>query len=68
MGRNTSGQKQTPKQQPRNNNQTPQSNRGQQNFICGRVNHVAIETAQEAQDIVFGMFLVNYAPALVLFD
>jgi hypothetical protein len=29
---------------------------------------VAAETAQEAQDIVFGMFLVNSAPASVLFD
>jgi hypothetical protein len=41
---------------------------GQQNFIRGRVNHVAAETAQEAQDIVFGMFLINSAPASVLFD
>jgi hypothetical protein len=32
------------------------------------VNHVAVETAQEAQDVVFGMFLVNSAPASVLFD
>jgi hypothetical protein len=32
------------------------------------VNHVAAETAQEAQDIVFGMFLVNSAPASILFD
>jgi hypothetical protein len=41
---------------------------GQQNFIRGRVNHVAAETAQEAQDVVFGMFLVNSAPAFILFD
>jgi hypothetical protein len=32
------------------------------------VNHVAVETAQEAQDVMFGMFLVNSAPASVLFD
>jgi hypothetical protein len=32
------------------------------------VNHVAAETAQEAQDVVFGMFLVNSVPASVLFD
>jgi hypothetical protein len=32
------------------------------------VNHVAAETAQEAQDVVFGMFLVNSAPTSVLFD
>jgi predicted aspartyl protease len=29
---------------------------------------VAAETAQEAQDVVFGMFLVNPAPVSVLFD
>jgi hypothetical protein len=32
------------------------------------VNHVAVETNQEAQDVVFGMFLVNSAPASILFD
>jgi hypothetical protein len=32
------------------------------------VNYVAAETAQEAQDVVFGMFLVNLSPASVLFD
>jgi hypothetical protein len=60
---NNSGQRQTPQQQqqPRNNNQTPQSNKGQQNFIHGHVNHVAAETAQETQDVEFGMFLINSA-------
>jgi hypothetical protein len=66
---NNSGQRQTPQQQqPRNNNQTPQNNKGQQNFVRGRVNHVVAETAQEAQDVVFGMFLINSAPASILFD
>jgi hypothetical protein len=32
------------------------------------VNQVVAETTQEAQDIVFGMFLINSAPASVLFD
>ena len=32
------------------------------------MNHVVAETAQEAQDVVFGMFLVNSTPASVLFD
>ena len=67
---NNSAQRQTPQQQPqqqRNNNQNSQ-NKGQQNYVRGRVNHVAAETAQEAQDVVFGMFLVNSAPASVLFD
>jgi hypothetical protein len=54
---NNSGQRQTPQQQqPRNNNQTPQNNKGQQNYVRGCVNHVAAETTQEAQDVVFGMF------------
>jgi hypothetical protein len=66
---NNSGQMQTPQQQqPRNNNQTPQNNRGHQNYVRGRVNHVAMETAQEDQDVVFGMFLINSAPTSVLFD
>jgi hypothetical protein len=45
-----------------------QGNQGQQNHVRGRVNHVAAEIAQEAQDVVFSMFLVNSAPASVLFD
>lgn len=32
------------------------------------MNHLAAETAHEAQDVVFGMFLVNSAPASILFD
>jgi hypothetical protein len=32
------------------------------------VNHVAVEEAQDAPDIVIGMFLVNDTSALVLFD
>jgi hypothetical protein len=46
----------------------PQNNKGQQNLVRRRVNHVATETAQEAQDVVFGMFLVNSALASILFD
>jgi hypothetical protein len=46
----------------------PQNNMGQQNYVRGRVNLVAAETAQEAQDVVFSIFLVNSAPALVLFN
>ena len=34
----------------------------------GRVNHVTAETAQEAPDVVFCMFLVSSKPASVLFD
>lgn len=34
----------------------------------GRVTHVTVEGAQAAPDVVFGTFLVNSVPALVLFD
>jgi hypothetical protein len=30
-----------------------------QNYACGRVNHVAVEEAQEAPDVVIGMFFIN---------
>jgi hypothetical protein len=32
------------------------------------VNHVTAEAAQEAPDVMLGMFLVNSSPTLVLFD
>jgi hypothetical protein len=34
----------------------------------GRVNHVTTEEAQEAKDVVLGMFLIKSVPATVLFD
>jgi hypothetical protein len=39
-----------------------------QNYAAGRVNHVAMEDAQEALDVVIGMFFVNGTSAVVLFD
>jgi hypothetical protein len=36
-----------------------------QNYICGKVNHVAVE---EAPDVVIDMFFVNDTSAVVLFD
>jgi hypothetical protein len=39
-----------------------------QNYARGRVNHVAVEEAQEAPDVVIGIFLVNDTSAVVLFD
>jgi hypothetical protein len=39
-----------------------------QNYARTRVNHVAVEEAQESSDIVIGMFLVNDTSAVVLFD
>jgi hypothetical protein len=38
------------------------------NYACGRVNHVAMEKAQEASNIVIGMFFVNDTSAVALFD
>jgi hypothetical protein len=39
-----------------------------QNYTRGRVNHVAVEEAQEAHDVVIGMFLVNDTSIVVMFD
>jgi hypothetical protein len=39
-----------------------------QNYAHGKVNHMAVEEAQEAPDVVIGMFLVNDTSTVVLFD
>jgi hypothetical protein len=39
-----------------------------QNYVCEKVNHVAVEEAQEALDVVIGTFFVNDTSAVVLFD
>jgi hypothetical protein len=39
-----------------------------QNYVHGKVNHVAVEEAQEAPGVVIGMFSVNDMSAVVLFD
>ena len=39
-----------------------------QSFGRGRVNHVTVEEAQTPPDVMLGKFLVNSAPATVLFD
>jgi hypothetical protein len=36
--------------------------------LVGRVNHVVVEEAQEAPDIVIGTFLINNTFVVVLFD
>jgi hypothetical protein len=41
---------------------------GQQNFMHGRVNHMTSDEAQQAQDVVLGMFLASSHPATILFD
>jgi hypothetical protein len=42
--------------------------KGQQNYTYGKVNHLYTEEAQQAQDVVLGMFLAGSHPATVLFD
>jgi hypothetical protein len=39
-----------------------------QNYVRGKVNHVAVEEAQEAPDVVTSTFSVNDISAVVLFD
>jgi hypothetical protein len=41
---------------------------GQQNFMYGKVNHMTSDEAQQAQDVILGMFLASSHPATVLFD
>jgi hypothetical protein len=40
----------------------------QQNYMCGKANHVTSEEAQEAQDVILDMFLGCSHHAIVLFD
>jgi hypothetical protein len=39
-----------------------------QNYVRRKVNHVVVEEAQEAPDVVIGMFFVNDTSAVILFD
>jgi hypothetical protein len=41
---------------------------GQQNFMHGRVNHMTSDEAQQASDVVLGIFLASSHPATMLFD
>jgi hypothetical protein len=41
---------------------------GRHNFMRGRVNHMTSEEAQQAPDVVLGMFLASSHPATILFD
>jgi hypothetical protein len=41
---------------------------GQQNYTYDKVNHVTTEEAQQAQDVVLGMFIASSHPATVLFN
>jgi hypothetical protein len=57
-----------PSSQVRTGNSTPQGNRAQQNYVRGKINHVTVEQAHEAPEVVLGTFLVNSKPASILFD
>jgi hypothetical protein len=39
-----------------------------QNYVFRKVNHIAVEEAQEALDVVIGMFFIKDTFAVVLFD
>jgi hypothetical protein len=39
-----------------------------QNYVRGKVNHVAVEEAQEAPNVVIGTFFINDISVVVLFD
>jgi hypothetical protein len=39
-----------------------------QNYVHGKVNHIAVEEAQEAPNVVIGMFFINDISTAVLFD
>jgi hypothetical protein len=39
-----------------------------QNYVRGKVNHIAVKEAQEAPDVVIGTFFVNDISVVVLFD
>jgi hypothetical protein len=41
---------------------------GHQNFMHGRVNHMTSDEAQQAPDVVLGMFLASSHPATIFFD
>jgi hypothetical protein len=65
--RNNYSQNQTTSATPnRNINNTPVN--AKQNYARERVNHVAMEDAQETPDFVLGMFPVNDTTAIMLFD
>jgi hypothetical protein len=51
-----------------NRNGNPNPVAARHNFVHGKVNHVTVDEAQKAPDVVLGMFSVNSTTAIVLFD
>jgi hypothetical protein len=43
-------------------------NKNHQNQSKGRVNHMTAKSIAEDADVVYGMFLINFIPASILFD
>jgi hypothetical protein len=39
-----------------------------QNHVHGKINHITVEEAQEAPDVIIGTFFINDTSAVVLFD
>jgi hypothetical protein len=39
-----------------------------QKYVCGKINHVTVEEAQEALYVIIDMFFINDTSAVVLFD
>jgi hypothetical protein len=39
-----------------------------QNYVRGKVNHVGVEEAQNAPDMIIGMFFINDTSTVILFD
>jgi hypothetical protein len=59
---------QTPVAQPTPGNKNSTTTTTRHNYARCRINHVAIEDAQEAPDVVLGTFLVNSNTSIILFD
>jgi hypothetical protein len=57
-----------PSSQIRHGSANSQINKGQQNYVHGRMNNMTAEQAQDAPGVVLDTFPVNSMPATVLFD
>jgi hypothetical protein len=56
-----------PNQQPASRSGSQSRPQGKQSYTYGKFNHVSIEEAQQAQDVVLGMFFTSSHPTIVLF-
>jgi len=51
-----------------NHNGGQPQQQARQNYSQGKVNHIAMESAQQALDVLIGMFSINSNPVTILFD